>query len=1001
MRKLFYALILLFTLVVFGVDKLDPNRDIDFTTKITGKLTATTFEADEIIFNGVTIESFSIDGSLTDNSDRIISTQKAIKTYIGILSVEVSEISSEAITIGISVELLETYKTLSGNSIETLESRADDADAEFILIGNSFEANRLRIESLESYETISGNSIETLENRVDNIDLELVEIGVSFETAKSRISDLETYKTLSGNSIETLESRVDNIDFELITIGVSFETVKTRVTDLEIFEATAGNSIEINESNIAVLSSEKYDKTGGTISGNVEIQGILTSKAVKLSGISESIKSLVTGTITAMSIYERNKDDVFSSNDPHKYWYKKADTSWYQELGEFPERALLVGADSLYVVDLDKQSVYMEFELSNTYQFMIGASAKLTSITMKNGILFVCSTPNDGARTVDFYKDSCTAYGSTNNLFLQKTISQRNTDWLANSNFIIGSSAIISLACNSIHANVVNGTLYCVVGTDGGLSQINMETGVVWDNTDTATNKKINRVKLSDDGKIYFSCQDSATETDYQKLYKRAILTADVSGYDTGSTEYSITAGTPAGIPIDTATAEINDFVIADSSLSESGQNKIVLGKDTKLTILHENSTPAKGWYQYKTPTYDTGLLYNDTAVVGCYLNGAYSVIADRSYRGNTLTNEGSVAISADVTAPFGVSADFNGTDQYLGQADITFAGANAFVFSGWFSFTDGQPLVLNNLLAEFTSASDGSVYCFLGTDGKINLGGLESSGLSFNNLESTFTFSNGQTAKVHILGLVSNGSYKLYINGILDASSTDNWKNDGVSTTGKFRIGASNSGGVPAGFMSGFISQIKLFNALPNDIDAWVKAEYELGRNTIGKTCLIQGNSAQVNSVSAIGDDVLISTGDGTFTGYVQTVSGGATILTIEATTNANNLVLASQDYTVYSAVTASALHLIRPDIDFLKYVQNLVYKPKETIFVKGSWASAGTSITVTNPYITNNSNIIAMPQSAPEGSWYLTGQAVGTVTINSLSTEAYSVDYLLMINN
>jgi hypothetical protein len=320
----------------------------------------------------------------------------------------------------------------------------------------------------------------------------------------------------------------------------------------------------------------------------------------------------------------------------------------------------------------------------------------------------------------------------------------------------------------------------------------------------------------------------------------------------------------------------------------------------------------------------------------------------------------------------------------------------DSFVISTWLK-ADVFAGATRAIVGKYGSAGNKSWLLFYNNAGKLYVV-VSADGTNESTTDTGFTFA--VDTWYHLVVSFSAGNptstIKVYANGVLVFSATNVAVTELFQSTADLKIGILGTE-----FFDGKFVQFKIFNAQPNDLAVFSKAEYELGRNTIGKTCLIQGNSAQVNSVSAIGDDVLISTGDGTYTGFVQTVSGGATVLTIEATTNASNIVLASQDYTVYSAVTASALHLIRPDIDFLKYVQNLVYKPKETIFVKGSWASAGTSITVTNPYITDNSNIIAMPQSAPEGSWYLSGQAVGTVTINSLSTEAYSVDYLLMINN
>jgi hypothetical protein len=739
------------------------------------------------------------------------------------------------------------------------------------------------------------------------------------------------------------------------------------------------------------------DITADSFSGTPAPVGVT---GVSLEAINESIKSIVSGTITAMTVYERNKDDVFSPDDVRKNWWKKADTSWFQELGEFPERVLIVGADSLYIIDLDSQSVYMEYPMTISVEKLGGYSTNAdnprTGIFMKNGILFV-ATYDEGLYFVDYYNDNGGYHTSANAVKQLSNITNRAS---ASAYIVIaGGYGIKSNKCNSIHANVVNGTLYAVVGTDGGLSQINMDTGVVYDNTDSATNKKINRVKLSADGLIYFSCQDSATETEYQKLYRRVLLNADnTSGYDNNSTEYSLVSGTPAGLPLDNATGEIYSLDLAEKgSLSEVGQHKIILGKDTKLTILHENSTPTSGYYQYITKTYNTGLLYKDTALVGNYLNGSDSVIADRSYRGNTLTNEGSVAMTADATAPFGVSAGFNGIDEYLSSESTDFNFTDEVFVSFWFkcsNLASGDTFLSkyqdSNRSYVLQKDTAGNLVMYLSVDGTAEYRCTFSGAFTQITSYDYFAFS------------YKGGSHaRFYKNGVIQTcTSAGSLPASLYGSTSPLLIGVADFSGLSS-YLGGRLSQLKLFNEIPENESDFVKYDYELGRNTIGKTCTLQGNSAQVNSVSAFGDKILLSTGDGSNTGYIQTISGGAVAETIEATTNANNLVLASADYTIYSSNLASGLQVVRPAIDFLSYVQQFAYKPQETIFVKGSWASGGASITITNPYITANSNIIAMPLSAPEGSWYLSGQAEGTVTINSLSTEAYSVNYLLMINN
>ncbi|MFH2013821.1 MAG: LamG domain-containing protein [Patescibacteria group bacterium] len=702
----------------------------------------------------------------------------------------------------------------------------------------------------------------------------------------------------------------------------------------------------------------------------------------------------ISGTITAITQYNRNEDDVFSPDDPKRYWYKKKDSSWWQEKQEdFPERVLIVCATSLYIIDLDTQTVWMQFDRGAGHHFV--ATSTITGVSIKNGVMLLCLV-DSGIYSVFFPDDRMGILNTTGQYLVDKNIENRNTSRTAT--LITGYSPIISVNCNAIHLNVVEGTLYTLVGTNDGLSQINMSTGVVWDVISSGVSgiDTINNVFLDSTGKIYFtSLYGNASY--YRELWVRALLTADVGNYTTDLiARYK---GDASASSLIDNTVNFNCFsfdVLENQSLSDRGQGLVVCGNETKLTILHENSTPSSAWYQYITKTYNTGILYGDTDAVGCYLNGSDSVVADRTYRGNTLTNEGTVIISADSTAPYGVSASFNGSNQYLWSDDSDFDASvtDKLVISFWLS-TDTS-IASSFIVSKYNGSTSNKSYLifksntslifYVSTDGSTTTSRTCAVAISTGLMYHFVCVFDGTNLDIYANGVKSNGA----LSGAIPANL--------FSSNANFAIGSEATGG---SYFNGKISQVKVFNALPADIATYAKTEYETGRNTIGNNCLIQGNSTQVNSVSAYDNLVLLSSGDSVNSGMVQTFSGGSVGLTISATTNANNIVSLKKDYGVFSSNTASVLQIQRNYIDFLKYIQNLVYKPKETIFIKGTWASAGSSITITNSYITKNSNIIAMPLSAPEGSWYLSDQAEGTVNINSLSTEAYSVDYLLMINN
>lgn len=731
----------------------------------------------------------------------------------------------------------------------------------------------------------------------------------------------------------------------------------------------------------------------------------------------QDFTSLITGTITAMCVYNRNEDDVFSPDDVRKDWWKKSDTSWFAEVGEFPERVLIVCADSLYIIDLDTQSVWMEFTPVSHNTMISGglvSAYPLKAVFMKNGFLFVAwNNGSAGAfNVVSFLNDNAEYYQASIGYKILTTISNRNEDWFTNGKFInLGINPVISAVVNSVHANVINGTLYAIVGTDGGLSQINMDTGVVWDMYSNTTPFPINNNYIDKQGKIYFSCQNQSGNSEYFDFFTVPLLTADDTfsgGYDNSlrDTRFLGFSGTSINLPTDNSDATINsnssifDIDIKEnSSLSESGQNKIILAKETKLTILHENSTPANGWYQYITKDYNTGLLYGDTSAVGCYLNGTDSVIADRTYRANTLTNNGTVVILADATAPFGVSASFNGIDQSLtAEVDILDSGT-AIVFSCWLELsTDGQIYILSKTdgttpfgLEINRTASNIGFYIADGISayvGKFNIGG--------------YVFPTGINHVVCI-GDISTQVIKIFVNGVEISTATTIGTWVGLSVLDSINDFVLMKHPALA-YVNGKLSQVKILNALPNDIDSWVKAEYELGRNTIGKTATLQGNSNRVNSVSVLGDKILLSTGDAIATGKVQSFDGNGSILISDYadTVASDNLVVSDSQDAYFSRNTNAVADKLTGYIvgkDVFSEIYKL-YANSGNVTGSATFSSGGASQSVTDSRARTTSKVFVMPTEEQDGFWSVV-VANGSFTVNSSASEGADVDFDYLIIN
>ena len=172
--------------------------------------------------------------------------------------------------------ILTQIGTAVAGKVSTLQSNIDSEESAREAADSTLQSN------IDTEASSRSSADSTLQS---NIDTEASSRAAADSTLQSNV-DSEASSRAAADS--TLQS---NVDAEASSRAAADSTLQSNV-DAEASSRTAADSTL--QSNIDDLDSDKYDKTGGTVSGDVTISGSLT----------------VTGTTTAVETTNLNVDDA-------------------------------------------------------------------------------------------------------------------------------------------------------------------------------------------------------------------------------------------------------------------------------------------------------------------------------------------------------------------------------------------------------------------------------------------------------------------------------------------------------------------------------------------------------------------------------------------------------------------------------------------------------------------------------------------------------------------
>lgn len=353
------------------------------------------------------------------------------------------------------------------------------------------------------------------------------------------------------------------------------------------------------------------DAAGVTVTGNISADTFtdVEADALDLAAIAE------TKAVTAVDVfvYDTSKDSdggAWRKRTQHTSWYNETlNTATRGARREFPAVAVIVAtATTVTIYDGDDPSLPMWMVFENNTNDMLRTGGAYTSISFKNGQLWV-GTSNNGPHTANFLADNGRAYATIGNTSYLGTVEERND---AKGYSAYSGAAVVNNTVNDVAMTVLPDAPIdpatglpvptIAVATNGGVSVIT-DSGVVWDyGTGESTGAKIVRsVDLDGANAIIVNSQGTVVSFDVADLVSDTpfFATISIAGY------FGVS------IPALPDTAETRAVTF--------GTIKAINGT-TRLSLLAENpTTPASSMVAYATSTYNTGWMNGD--IKGAFLS--------------------------------------------------------------------------------------------------------------------------------------------------------------------------------------------------------------------------------------------------------------------------------------------------------------------------------------------------------------------------------------------
>ena len=383
----------------------------------------------------------------------------------------------------------------------------------------------------------------------------------------------------------------------------------------------------------AIDSSGFVQTTGDTMTGNLDVQGTVTSDGLTVDGKTttdeldlSAIAATISDTAVDIFVYDTRKDSdggAWRKRTQHTSWYNETlNTATRGSRKEFPAVAVIVSEiDQITIYDGDDPDLpmWMVFNQGGTWSssanLIIPTTPDPVGISVLNGVLSIAYTNGYGVCVLNFISEEQATIFANNTTNYHGNISQRN-DGLGHSTDASDTRLIVNSACNDVAMTVLpNAPIDAATGlpvptiavaTDGGVSVIK-DDGTVVDAPD-ASNLRSHFTYFTSDDEVLSGLYYEASPYNYSQAARYYIPSSDKAGWNNDATVKYDYNGSGNLYPYPNANSGWQLKALATS------ENRDYLGSTELLTLvdLDESDPQNNSLVAYITSSYNTGWMHGD-----------------------------------------------------------------------------------------------------------------------------------------------------------------------------------------------------------------------------------------------------------------------------------------------------------------------------------------------------------------------------------------------------
>lgn len=262
---------------------------------------------------GKELTEFEADiNKLASNVGSIESAQSAQANKIVTLEVKASAAENDIIGLKNAVEVVREEVADNADEIAALQTDLDAASTNITSVAsratkleNRATALENRASAIEKNVTANKNGISSLNSSVTEIDADIANLQSEIDGAEAEIASVLAKANTNAKSISSLTTRTTNVENRATAVEKRANTNASNISAATSRMTAAEKAIDAVEADVATVKSDMenyFPTSGGTISGDVNVDGVLRMNGSQAFYYNVDAKTMNIGTNNATTV---------------------------------------------------------------------------------------------------------------------------------------------------------------------------------------------------------------------------------------------------------------------------------------------------------------------------------------------------------------------------------------------------------------------------------------------------------------------------------------------------------------------------------------------------------------------------------------------------------------------------------------------------------------------------------------------------------------------------